>query len=284
MKKARPAVLSVTTLLWQTAEQAWPTRSGFLAAVAGFSLAAALTLPACGKAGGEAREILVAAAISLKDAFQEIGQLYESRTGTRVFFNFGASGVLQKQIESGAPVDVFASAGERQMDAVAARGFLVPKTRRDFVRNALVLVLPKKMPLRIRSFQDLGSPAVSRVALGNPKTVPAGQYARQTLEKLKLWARLQEKLIVTENVRQVLDYVLRGEVEAGIVYASDVQVAADRVTVGARAPEGSHDPIRYPIAVIQETNQPEAARQFLHLVLSAEGQAILGKYGFMPVR
>jgi molybdate transport system substrate-binding protein len=239
--------------------------------------------PAPGSVPANADELTVSAAVSLKDAFNEIAELNEKRNGTKVHFNFGASGVLQKQIESGAPADVFASAGAKQMDELVARGFIIPSTRADFVRNALVLVVPAKGP-EIGSFGDLANPAVKKVAVGNPKTVPAGQYTEQTLNRLKLLPQIQSKLIFAEDVRQVLDYVVRDEVEAGVVYSSDALSAGHKIKVVARAADESHDPILYPIAVVKESKQQDAARRFIDLVLSPEGQGILAKHGFVSIK
>lgn len=229
-------------------------------------------------------EILISAAISLKDAFEEISSIYEKHTGVRARFNLGASGLLQKQIEAGAPVDIFASAGERQMDELQARGLVLAETRRNFARNVLALVVPKRSQLPIHSFTDLARPDVRRVAIGNPKTVPAGQYAREALTNLKLWDRLQSRLVLGENARQVLDYVARGETEAGIVYASDVSAAHGKIIVAAYAPKGSHSPILYPIAIVKDTSEHRNAQRFIDLVLGDEGQAVLGKYGFLSSR
>jgi molybdate transport system substrate-binding protein len=233
------------------------------------------------------REITVSAAVSLKDAFREIAKQYEERTGVKVNFNFGASGALQKQIESGAPVDVFASAGIPQMDVLAKQELIAPETRRDFARNTLVLVVPADSRSGIASFADLanlGGSKVSKLAIGNPKTVPVGQYAEQTLTRLGLWERLGARLILAEDVRQALDYVARGEVDAGIVYASDVRATGDKTRIVATAPEDSHDPILYPIAVVRASGGQEAARAFIDAVMSDEGQRILEKYGFNRVR
>jgi molybdate transport system substrate-binding protein len=226
-------------------------------------------------------EILVSAAISLKNAFEEIGSIYEKQSGIRVRFNLGASGLLQKQIETGAPVDVFASAGEKQMDELQAKGLIVSETRRDFARNALVLIVPIRSNVAIRSFADLAHPEVGRVAIGNPKTVPAGQYAEEALKNLRLRDKLQERLVLAENVRQVLDYVTRGEVDAGIVYASDMAGAQGRARIAANAPEGSHAPILYPIAAVKETGNLVDAQRFIDMVIGKTGQAILKKYGFL---
>jgi molybdate transport system substrate-binding protein len=230
------------------------------------------------------REITVSAAVSLRDAFREISKQYEARTGARINFNFGASGALQKQIESGAPVDVFASAGIPQMDALATQGLIAPETRRDFARNTLALVVPTDTNSGISDFADLGGAKVMKLAVGNPKTVPVGQYAEQTLTRLGLRHRLGPKLILAEDVRQALDYVARGEVDAGIVYTSDVRATGDRVRTVATAPADSHDPILYPIAVIRASSRQDAARAFIDDVMSDDGQRVLEKYGFERVR
>jgi molybdate transport system substrate-binding protein len=230
-----------------------------------------------------ANELTISAAVSLKKAFNEIADLNEKRTGTKVHFNYGASGALQKQIESGAPADVFASAGAKQMDDLAGKGFIDPSTRKDFARNSLVLIVPAKEPI-LKSFSDLTNPAVKKIAVGNPKTVPAGQYTEQTLRKLSLLPQIQAKLIFAEDVRQVLDYVVRDEVDAGVVYSSDALSAGEKIKVVARATDESHDPILYPIAVVKESKQQEAAKKFIDLVLSSEGQGILAKHGFVSVK
>jgi molybdate transport system substrate-binding protein len=227
--------------------------------------------------------LTVSAAVSLKDAFNEIGELYKSKTGRALDFNFGASGALQRQIETGAPVDVFASAGEKQMDELAAKNLIDAATRRDFARNALVLIAPAESKTPLASFADLNKTEVQKIAIGNPKTVPAGEYSEQLFERTNLKTAVRGKLILAEDVRQVLDYVARGETDAGIVYATDAREAGERIRLVAAADENSHAPILYPIAIIRDGKQKRAARQFLDLVLSAEGQSILRKYGFAAV-
>lgn len=229
-------------------------------------------------------EITVSAAASLQDVFREIGKQFEAQRGARINFNFAASGTLQKQIESGAPVDVFASAGHAQIDALAAQGLIAPETRRDFARNVLVLIAPAGQSVELKSFADLNTSRIKRIAIGNPKTVPAGQYAEQTLKHFNLWTPLQSRLVLGEDVRQVLDYVTRGEVEAGIVYASDVRARGGAVQIVTRAPADSHEPIAYPIAVILASKQAGTARAFLDAVLSDEGQRSLEKYGYERIK
>ena len=224
--------------------------------------------------------LTISAAVSLKDAFNEIGEIYKSKTGKNVDFNFGASGTLQKQIETGAPVDIFASAGETQMDALISKNLIDTATRRDFTRNALVLIVPQNSTLNLTAFSSLNDSSVKKIAVGNPKTVPAGQYTEQLFEKSNLKNSVREKLIFAEDVRQVLDYVVRGETDAGIVYASDAKSAGEKVRVVLTAPADAHDPILYPIAIIKDSKNKQSAEEFIKLVTSAEGQAILQKYGF----
>jgi molybdate transport system substrate-binding protein len=240
-----------------------------------------MDFPLCAQTKGE---ILVSAAISLKDAFEEIGAIYERQTGVTVRFNLGSSGLLQKQIEAGAPVDIFASAGEKQMDDLQAKGFIEAKTRHAFAQNDLVLVVPVGSKISIHSFKDLVRPEITRIAIGNPKTVPAGEYAQEALKNLKLLDALQSRFVLAENVRQVLDYVSRGEVDAGIVYASDRAAAHGKAVLAAQAPEGSHRPILYPIAAIKGTARADNARRFIDLTLSKAGQSILAKYNFLGLR
>lgn len=256
-----------------------------------FALMILLISPACNRSepprsdsSPATDEIIVSAAASLRDAFREIGALHESRTGTRAIFNFGASGALQRQIETGAPADVFASAGQPQMNALAAQNLIIAETRRSFTRNTLVLIVPTDSAFGALAFADLGDARVRRIAVGNPRTVPAGQYAEQSLVRLGLWPQIQSRLILAEDVRQVLDYVARGEVDAGIVYASDARAAQDRVRIAARAPAETHDPILYPVAVVRDSRRTETARRFVETVLSAEGQAVLSRHGFEAVR
>ncbi len=249
-------------------------------------IAALLFYSGCNYGGSNSLEnetLTVSAAVSLKDAFTEIGAVYKSKTGKSVIFNFGASGTLQKQIETGAPVDVFASAGGRQMDELAAKDLIDADSRKDFARNSLVLIAAKNHGDTIFGFEIITKPQIEKIAVGNPKTVPAGQYADELFEKMNLKKDLQTKLIFAENVRQVLDYVSRGEVNLGIVYKTDASVANDKIDIVAVAPEDSHSPILYPIAILKDSRNKQPAREFLDFVLSAEGQKILQKYGFSGV-
>ncbi|MGH9454757.1 MAG: molybdate ABC transporter substrate-binding protein [Terriglobia bacterium] len=253
----------------------------FLAALF-LTVLTSLSSPHGAEAAGS--QILVSAAVSLKEAFNQIANLYTQRTGVSVTFSLGASGELEKQIEAGAPVDVFASAGEKEMRELGAKGLIDASTQADFARNSLVLVMPVDSKLRLRSFSNLRQPQVKMIAIGNPRTVPAGRYAKQLLESNHLWTTIQSRLVFAENVRQVLDYVDHGEVDAGIVYATDVEIAHGKVTVAARAPNRGYGPILYPIAVVKGSSHAQAARGFVNLVLSSDGMNILRKYGFLAAK
>jgi molybdate transport system substrate-binding protein len=234
-----------------------------------------------GTAQAAEKEITVSAAISLKNAFEEIGQLFESEhRGMKVSFNFGASGDLARQIAGGAPVDVFSSAAVKDMDEIEKRGLVVPGSRIDFAGNSVVLIAPAGSGTALKSFAGLASPGIGKIAVGNPATVPAGRYAAGVLEYYKLSGVLKDRLVFTGNVRQALDYVSRNEVDAGIVYATDAAVRKKEVTVVASAPDASHKPIVYPIAVVSGTRAPAASNAFIAVVTSGKGLAILRKYGF----
>ncbi|CBE68201.1 MAG: molybdate ABC transporter substrate-binding protein [Candidatus Methylomirabilis oxygeniifera] len=244
-----------------------------LAVVAWFTIASAASK----------RELLVSAAISLKEPLQEIGALFEQRhPEVKVVFNWGASGALQQQIEHGAPVDLYISAASKQMDELEAKGLLLNETRHTLAANLLVLIRSSGLRFDLASFKDLTKSEIKLIAVGSPRTVPAGEYAQMVLTSLGLWDSLQPKLIFTENVRQALAYVVRGEVEAALVYATDAQRAGESVRVIAVAPEGSAPLARYPIAVIKTSQQPTVARAFVDLALSEGGQQILKAHGFLP--
>jgi len=227
-------------------------------------------------------EITVSAAISLKDAFEEIGKIFKgTHPGTGVLFNFAGSGDLARQIEAGAPVDVFASAAQKDMDDIGKKDLIAPNSRKDFAKNGVVLVKPATSPIPLQSLQDLQRGEVKKVVIGNPKTVPAGRYAEEALRHFNLWEAIKDKLILAEHVRQALDYVARNEVDAGLVYSTDAIARSKDVKVVTRLPEDCHQPVVYPIGVIKGRKEESLSRAFVDFVLSAEGQRVLNKYGFI---
>lgn len=261
-------------------------------------------------AGTAAETITVSAAASLGDAFKAIAREYEAQhPEDNVLLNVGGSGTLLQQIRQGAPVDVFASADEATMDKADEAGLIAPDSRHIFARNTLVLIQPANAHDRLNSLEALTADGVRRIAMGNPDSVPAGRYTRRALEAAGVWEALQPRMILTQNVRQALDYVARGEVGAGFVYGSDVArrldpmlpnptlpgspVAgstlrdatrpdttpqSDAVTVAFTVPLDT--PVKYPIALVGEADSKPAASRFLDLVLSPKGQSLLMHYGF----
>ena len=230
-------------------------------------------------AAAEKKEITVAAAASLTNAFTALQQKFEAtHPGVTVRCSFAASNTLLRQMESGAPVDVFASADQATMDKAAAGGFILPETRANFVANGLVLIVPKDAQVRPSTPQGLRNEGVKKIAIGNPDSVPAGRYTREALMNAGEWEALAPKYILGQSVRQVLDYVSRGEADAGFVYSSDAVIAADKVRV--MAVMQGHTPILYPVAVLKGSANPAIAKEFAAFVRSPEGQAVLKEYGF----
>lgn len=236
-------------------------------------LALLLALPLA----ASAQQLTVSAAASLSDAFKALGAQFEARRpGTTLRFNFAASGLLLQQIAHGAPVDVFASADQETMSRGVAQKLMAADTRRDFAANSLVLITPPASPLK--SVRGLALPEIRRIAVGKPASVPAGRYTQQALENAQLWVALSPKLVFADNVRQVLDYVARGEVEAGFVYRTDAELASGKIHIAMTV--GGHAPVTYAIAVVADSRQAALARDFVNFINAAEAQAILARYGF----
>ena len=228
---------------------------------------------------GHAADLTVSAAASLTNAFKEIGPAFEAQNpGTSLVFNFGASDALLAQIARGAPADIFASADQEAMDRADARKLLAPGSRRNFVSNSLVMIVPGDSALGLAAAADLRKPEVKRVAIGNPASVPVGRYTKGGLEAVRLWAAVEPKAVNAQTVRQVLDYVARGEVEAGFVYATDAAIMKDKVKVVATLPTGIA--ITSPVAAINGSPNPDAARKFLDFLNRPAAQAVLARYGF----
>ena len=240
---------------------------------------AAVVVLACCSLATQAADLTVSAAASLTNAFKELGPAFEAlNPGTAVVFNFAASDALLAQIAKGAPADVFASADKEAMDRADAQKLLVAGSRRNFVSNSLVMVVPSDSALALKAATDLQKPEVKRIAMGNPSTVPAGRYTKGSLEAAKLWAALEPKAIMAQSVRQALDYVARGEVEAGFVYATDAAIMKDKVKVVATV--ATEIPITYPVAAISGSPNGEAARKFVDFLVSPAAQVVLARYGF----
>ena len=234
-------------------------------------LAAALPSPAA--------ELTVSAASSLSNAFTDLGRNYErAYPGSKIDFNFGASGALLQQMAKGAPVDVFAAADQETMDLAQRQGLIQPAERRNFAANELLVIVPADSAVRLASLADLARPGVRRIAIGNPASVPAGRYARRALQAAHLWPALEAHTIATQNVRQALDYVARGEVDAGFVYATDAALMKAKVRIALRVPLDVQ--ISYPVAPVTASAHGAEARRFTAYLLSPPAQAVLARYGF----
>src|SRR5919201_718196 len=230
-----------------------------------------------------AEEVTLSVAISMKDVVEELGRRFmAARPGVTLRYNLGSSGELQKQIEAGAPVDLFISAAPRQMDELEKKRLVVAPSRRVFARNVLTVVKPADSRIDITKPADLLDRRVTKIVLGNPKTVPVGQYAEESLRALSLWDRLRPKLVFAENVRQALDYVARGEVDAGFVYTTDAATRAKQVTEAFRPAEDTYRPVLYPVAVVAGAKHAAIAQAYVDLLLSRDGQAVLARFGFLP--
>jgi len=230
-----------------------------------------------------AQEVTLSVAISMKEVVEELGRRFmAARPGVTLRYNLGSSGELQKQIEAGAPIDLFISAAPRQMDELEKKGLVLAATRRVFARNVLTVVKPADSRIDLTKPSDLLDPRVTKIVIGSPKTVPVGQYAGESLRALGLWERLQAKLVFAENVRQALDYVARGEVDAGFVYTTDAATRAKQVKEAFRPAEDTYRPILYPVAVVAGAKHPAIAEAYVDLLLSRDGQAVLARFGFLP--
>lgn len=226
-----------------------------------------------------AAEITVSAAVSLKAALEAVARQYQTKSPDHINFNFGSTGALQRQIEHGAPVDVFFAASSYAIDDLARQDLVIVNTRRDLLRNELVLIVPKGT-LNVQNFVDLEKSSIRRVALGEPNIVPAGEYAKQALSQLKLLPSLKAKLVYANNVRQVLTYVERQDVDAGFVYLTDAKDTSN-VRIAAKVPAKNHNPIIYPVVVLKHARQHDAAKRFVHWLASDAAKQVFQDHGFL---
>lgn len=226
-------------------------------------------------------ELNVSAAVSMKDALTEIQTNYQKKAPhVKLLYNLGASGSLQKQIEQGAPADIFISAAPKQMNELETKNLVNKASRKNLLENKLVLIAPKNSTLKITKFEELQNEDVKQIGVGETKVVPAGQYAEQALKKLGIWEKIQSKIVFAKDVRTVLTYVDTGNVDAGIVYKTDA-ASSNNVKILATAPEGSHQPIIYPAAILTGTKNQKAAEEFMAYMAGPEGKTVFEKYGFV---
>ena len=244
----------------------------------------ALLVTGCG--GGsvdktEPVELHVSAAASLTDAMNELATLYtKDKPDVKIVFNFGSSGALQQAIENGGQADLFYSAAQKQMDALDKAGELLDGTRRNLLRNEVVLIVPKDSTATLTNFADVVT--VDKIALGEPKGVPVGQYSEEIFNALGIADAVKSRAVYGSDVRQVLAWVETGEVDCGVVYATDA-VVSNKVKVVAVAPEGSHKPVVYPAAVVKSSKHADVAKKFLDFTASDVARKVFEKFGFKVV-
>jgi molybdate transport system substrate-binding protein len=227
------------------------------------------------------QELTVSAASSLKGAFTEIGKAFDQANNSKTTFNFDASGTLQKQIEGGAPVDVFASAALKQVNALIDEKLVDAASVKNFASNEIVLVVPADSKLGITSFQDLAKANVKKVTYGDPKVAPHGVAAEEILNKLGLFDQVKPKVIYAANVSAALAYVSKGEVDAGIIFATEAVAGGDTVKIAATSDPSWHSKIAYPVAAVSASKNKTLAQAFVDFVAGSEGQSILQKYKFL---
>ncbi|MFC5650718.1 molybdate ABC transporter substrate-binding protein [Paenibacillus solisilvae] len=222
--------------------------------------------------------LLVSAAASLKDSLEEIEKSYEKQhPDIDLTFNLGSSGTLQKQIEQGAPADLFFSAGMKQMDALVSQKLIAQST--TLLGNELVLIVPSHSTKTFTTVKELTANTIKKIAVGQPESVPAGQYAKETLTTRKVWDTLQNKLVFAKDVRQVLTYVETGNVDAGFVYRTDA-MTSKKAKVAIKIIPGVHKPIVYPVGIVKETEHEKEAKAFYTYLQSKAAAAVFVKYGF----
>lgn len=225
-------------------------------------------------------ELTISVAASAQDVMQDIQTAYQTATpNVAITYNVGPSGSLAQQISQGAPTDIFLSASDPWMDALEDQGLILDGSRQDLLLNTLVLIVPRNQP-GISGFADLTTDRVSKLAIGEPDSVPAGGYAKETLISLNMFDALQTKLVFGKDVRQLMSYVATGNVDAGLVYATDAR-RSDQVEIVSTASEDMHSPILYPVGVIATSNHQEAAQDFIDFLSSDPAVAIFEDYGFI---
>lgn len=229
-----------------------------------------------------AAELTVHAAASLTDAMKEIGATYEKESDDKLVFNFGASNTLARQIEEGAPADLFLSADDARMDALEKRDLLLTETRRKLLSNLLVIVVATDASTLPKSASDLTKPEFKKIALGEPQTVPAGIYAREYLQGLGIWDAVKEKIVPTENVRSALAVVESGNVEAGFVYKTD-SLISKKVKIAVEIPANEGPRISYPVAVVKSSKEPQRAKKFAEYLAGPAARRVFEKFGFIVV-
>lgn len=225
--------------------------------------------------------LTISAAASLKEVMTDIKSEYEKTyPSDKIIFNFGGSGALQKQIENGAPVDIFISAATKQMNELVNKNLILPNSNFILLENSIVLIKPKNSKLKVSSFNDLIKPEVKKIAIGEISSVPVGQYSMEIFNNLKINEKISNKLIYGKDVLSVLSWVESDNVDLGIVYKTDA-ISSTKVIIIANAPANSHKPVEYPIGIVKGSKNIGKSQQFIKFLKSNKAKALFKKYGFL---
>lgn len=223
-----------------------------------------------------ASEILVSAASDLTGAFKELGELYEKESGDRVVFNFGSTGMLAQQVEGGAPIDLFAAANKRYVDDLEKKGLIISETKRVYAIGRIVLATPKG-GVKLNSVEELTRPDIKRIAIANPSHAPYGMAAKEAMENTGVWNKVKDKVVYAENIRQAMQYLETGNVDAAILARS--------ITIGSDInytpiPQELYSPIEQTLAVIKGGKNEKKARELAEFINGPEARAVMDRYGF----
>lgn len=226
-------------------------------------------------------EIMVSAASSMTESLTKIADEYKKVSpNVTIKFNFGASGTLQTQIEEGAPADIFFSASTKQMNTLEEKDLTIKESRKDLLKNKIVLIALKDSNIDIKTFEDCATNKVSMIAIGNPDSVPVGQYTQEIFTKMNLWDKVLAKANLATNVKEVLTWVETGNIDCGIVYKTDA-ITSDKIKIICSAPEGSHKAVIYPVAILKSSKNVNAAQAFVDYLSTEAAQSIFVDYGFL---
>ncbi len=228
--------------------------------------------------------LLICAAASMTDVMKEIVTLYtEENSGVTIDVTYGSSGALSAQIEAGVSADLFLSAAAKQMDDLQEKGYIAEDTRVDLLQNEIVLAVPSDSQLIFDDFNDAVQAGVSRIGIGDPDSVPAGQYAMEIFQSLQIWDKVTAKAVYGSDARAVLTWLENGEIDCGVVYKTDAAISGDKVKVVCFAPDRSCEPVVYPAAVLESSEHTALAKDFLSFLQGEKAAEVFTRYGFIPL-
>ena len=276
----------MTAPIWMHSVRKEIMMKKFVLALAGLLMI--LSLAGCGSGAKTSqskepqKEIYISAAASMADAVNEIKADYEKEHPDVVIrTNYAGSGTLMNQIIEGTPADLFISASDKQMDTLSKKQLIDEKSRVELLKNELVLIVPKSSTLQLDSFEGVVQDSITKVAIADPASVPVGQYSQKLFEKMGIWEQVKQRMVMSQDVRQSLDWVATGNVQCAPVYRTDATIEKDRVRIVATAPKGINKDILYPLAILKKSQEKEYVQTFYQYLKSEKSQKVYEKYGFV---